>query len=338
MMPMQRKNSERLNLFEILSILSYHKKKIFISTALILVLSLVWLFATPNYYSSRATLLPRDNPEIYGWTRHYARIGTIETPYDPDSWMLYPQMLRSYRVTNHIMAHEYRFVHDGKEMRLTLSGYFGINNVDELRGKLKEILKIDYDKYATEVIYLVATTEYPGLSQGILRRTIEALDMITREQRQNAATGSLRHIEEEITGIRTKLAQAEDRLGAFKNANRDYYQSTDPELLMTLGQLGREVRILEEAFKLLEEQAGRIKVSAAQNDLSLKILNPPTLPEEKSAPFRVISALMLAVTGFLLSAAAVLYLEFFREWSGISAGKFLKGIADESQLPEHIPG
>jgi LPS O-antigen subunit length determinant protein (WzzB/FepE family) len=338
MMPNDHKNSGRLNLFEIISILGYHKKKIFISTAIILAAALTWLFLTPNYYSSQAALLPRDNPGMYSWLRHYARIGAIDTPYDANSSMLYPEMLNSFRVTNHIMANEYTFMHNGKEMHLTLSDYFGINNVDELRGKLKKILNIDYDKYGTGVIYLVATTKYPGFSQKILKRTIEALDMVTREQRRGALTGILNHIDEEITGVRSKLALAEDRLDAFKLANRDYYQTTDPDLLMTLGQLQREIKIQEEALKLLEDQANQARISAAQNDIPLKILDSPTLPEEKSAPYRVITAVMLGVIGFLLSAAAVLYLEFFREWSGMSAARFLKGITDESKLPEHILG
>ncbi len=328
--------TRRVNLFEIIALI-WNRRRLLVSISLIvLVGTLVWMILTPDYYSSRAAILPSDNPEIYAGLRHFVWLGALKTPYNETSSMLFPEMLRSNRIMDDIITHEYSFFYNGRETTMTLSGYFGTNNVDEIRRKLNGIYQVDYDKYGNGVIYLVATTKYPGLSQGILLTAISSLEDFNRNKRKTRARRNIDFLENELNKKRSALVLAEERQAAFREKNRDYFETTDPDLLATEALLQREISVIEETQDLLEAQLEENRLNAAKDIASLKILNHPTLPDLKSAPRRLISAFMLTVIAFFLGALIILFLEFFRDWSGMQFTKLLKSITDESQMPERI--
>jgi len=327
---------QRVNLFEVISLLANRRKLIILASLVVFAVSLVWLFLTPNYYSSRAAILPGENPEVYAGLRHFTWLGAIKTPYDETSSMLFPEMLRSNHIMNDIISREYRFLYNGRETTMTLSRYFGTNNIDETRMKLNGIYQIDYDKYGNGVIYFVATTKYPGLSQGILEAALSSLEDFNRNKRRTRARGNIDFLENELRDKQAELVLAEERLAAFRAQNRNYYETTDPDLLATQARLEREISILEETQDLLETQLEENRLNAAKDIAGLKILNRPTLPDLKSAPRRLISATMLAVIAFFLCAVVVLFMEFFKDWSGMSFARLLKSITDESKMPEQI--
>jgi len=337
-MSLNRDNKDtRINLFEIIGLIAKKRKTLIAVTLSMFVISLVWLyFFTPNYYSSRAAILPSDNPEIYAGFRHFTWMGALQTPYDETSSMLFPEMLRSNRITDAVISANYRFFHNGQETTTTISEYFGTNNVDEIRDRLNGIYKIEYDKYGNGVIYLVAVTRYPGLSQGILKTALAALEDFNRDKRKTRARGNIEYLENEIEDKKAGLILAEERLAAFRSANQNYYKTTDPDLLKTEARLEREIRVIDETLTLLQTRLEENSLDAARDIASLKILDRPTLPKIKSSPRRLTSAIMLAVIAFFLSAVAILFLEFFRDWSGIPFSRLLKGVADESKMPEQV--
>lgn len=330
------KNDNRLDLFETFAIIMNRKKLILTVTAIVFLVMLVWMYLTPNYYTSRASILPSEDPEMYRGYRHFVWMGALNTPYNETSSMLYPNMIRSETITDDLIDRKYEISDDGETGEITLADYFGTDNPDEIRNLLKHVLTVEIDKYGTGITFLVAVTRYPDLSRDIVAQVLTSLETFNRDKRITRSGRNLENINRELTDNRAELAAAEKRLSAYLARNRDYFDSKDPDLLMTVKRMEREIDVLEKARETLLEQKNQTRLEAAAEIASLKILDRPTAANIKSSPRRIKSALMLAVVAFLLTSMLVFAFDSFRQWSGISMKRFFKGIADESKLPERI--
>jgi len=113
-----------------------------------------------------------------------------------------------------------------------------------------------------------------------------------------------------------------------------------PLLGVTFADLYRSTRIQEAVFETLTKQYELAKVEEAKEVPSVRVLDPPDVPEKKSFPPRMLITLMGTFTGFLLGATWLLGKESWTQWDTEDPGRILIadiGLALHSQLASVSP-
>jgi nucleoside-diphosphate-sugar epimerase/capsule polysaccharide export protein KpsE/RkpR len=108
-----------------------------------------------------------------------------------------------------------------------------------------------------------------------------------------------------------------------------------PLLGVTFTDLYRSTRIQEAVFETLTKQYELAKVEEAKEVPSVRVLDPPDVPEKKSFPPRTLITLMGTFAGFLIGVAWLLGKESWTQWDTENPGRILiadVGLAVHSQL------
>lgn len=113
-----------------------------------------------------------------------------------------------------------------------------------------------------------------------------------------------------------------------------------PLLGVTFADLYRSTRIQEAIFETLTKQYELAKVEEAKEVPSVRVLDPPDVPEKKSFPPRTLITLMGAFTGFLIGATWLIGKESWTQWDTEDPGRIFiadVGFALQSQLARVSP-
>lgn len=96
-----------------------------------------------------------------------------------------------------------------------------------------------------------------------------------------------------------------------------------PLLGVAFADLYRQTRVEEAVFETLTKQYEVAKVEEAKEVPSIRVLDPPNIPENKSFPPRMIIMLFGTFTGFLLGLAWVFGRETWARWDAKDPGRVL---------------
>ncbi|HSG99835.1 MAG TPA: GNVR domain-containing protein [candidate division Zixibacteria bacterium] len=265
----------------------------------------------PNQYTATARLLPSggDNlSALKGMTGlsilDLARGGAG----DANSSELFPAILTSDRIRNTVLTSRFEFGDGGERRSLTLQEYLEEENLDKARLELERIVGVATE-FKTGVITLTVTTRYPELSARVAQKFIDELDTFNRTQRATKATEYKRYVAGQLSEAEARLADAEEAFNVFQGANRDWAQSSDPDLQQELLRLKRDLEVKSKTYIMLTQQF-EIAKAEAQKDLPVvQALDAPHAPLVKSAPKRTITVAL----AMLAAALAGLTVVFLRE-------------------------
>jgi len=113
-----------------------------------------------------------------------------------------------------------------------------------------------------------------------------------------------------------------------------------PLLGVTFADLYRSTRIQEAVFETLTKQYELAKVEEAKEVPSVRVLDPPDVPEKKSFPPRTLISLMGTFTGLIFGVIWLLCEESWTRWDMEDPGRILiadVGLALQSQLARVSP-
>lgn len=256
----------------------------------------------PNYYVSRASILPTGGAEPLDKVKELVDL-QIPSDRDDNSSELYPVILTSYSIGESILDQDYVFTHDGEVDTVQLPQYFGTTNRDDLHRHLSGMLTVSTVKQ-TGVIKLAVRSKYPALSQVVLQEYLNQLEYFNLHRRTSQAKQYTEYLSRELETARKELAAAEDRLSAFQSANRNWASTTDPELKKELARLDRDVAIEGATFSFLRREVEMARLDMQKDMPIIRILDPPTTPIRKSSPARTIIVLSVgALVGFVTIGA-----------------------------------
>ena len=163
-------------------------------------------------------------------------------------------------------------------------------------------------------------TKYPEFSQKILQQTLAELENYNLNVRSSQAKESERYLAREMKLRAAELEASEERLEEFQKANQDWYVSTDPEILITLSRLKRDIEINSTTYSLLREQYELARLNAQKDVPIVQVLDTPSLPTLKSSPRRVITIILAGMVAFILSFGFFIVINAFKK-SGEEAGE-----------------
>ncbi len=303
----QPETGSKINVFELARVL-LHRKRIIVGTvaASMLITATIMLIIS-NKYTSTATILPSGQQDKMADLKSLAGLAGAGATGENSS-ELFPVILESQTVRNAVLAGEYEFEHDSRSRSIRLKDYFGLDNPDELMSALAEITSVSQDRN-TGVIRIGIETEFPGLSQAVLREYIHELESFNLHKRRSQASERADYLKRELAQHKEALASIEDSLAAFQSSNRDWMSSTDPSLAIEIARLEREVQARTQTYMYLMKEYEVAKLDARKDVPIVQILDKPSLPATKSAPKRSMIVLLVGSMAFILVIFSILVVE-----------------------------
>jgi uncharacterized protein involved in exopolysaccharide biosynthesis len=286
-----------IDLFVLGTAVVRRRRTIIMSTITLMVIAALITLVLPNTYTSSASLLPTGKVDRMAELKQLAGLSTGTAAAEGTS-ELFPVILGSSTVRDGVLARTFTIDQDGGATTVTLSDYFGNDNKEELRRQLAGITSIDSDP-VTGVIDVAVTTKEPALSQAILGAYLEELENFNLHKRSSEARERAEYLTRELDERRAGLASAEDRLGDFQSANRDWAQTSDPEVLKHLGRLQRDVQVRTQTVLYLSQELEIARLDLQRDVPLVSALDEPSLPLKKSGPKRAIIVLVVGLTSLL---------------------------------------
>ncbi len=260
------------------------------------VLGATYLLLQPNVYTSRAVILPSGESAGIGSLKDLVGLTGISMV-EENSSALYPVILNSAHLRDAMLADTFSFTHGGEERSLTIADYLKTEDRDRLHRNLGSVLRVSTSARTGEIV-ITAETRYPRLSQMLLERQLELLEEYNQQRRQSSARNNRDYLADQATEASHTLALIEDSLLVFQQANRDWTSSGDPEAMLTIGRLQREIEIQSTGLAYLRQQLEIARFETTKDIPVVRILDAPHLPSEKSGPQRTMTlALILLVVG-----------------------------------------
>jgi len=278
---------------------------------LVMIITAAVLLLTPNRYLSRASILPSGKQDNLSTLRELTGIGASMFDIDESSSALFPEILTSDQVRDAVIKHKYSFSHESKNYSFDLKEFFGRDWPEQLRSSLGTITTINTNK-KTGVITVTVETIYPALSQAILKQMLAELENYNANIRRSRAKETERYLKRELNNREKELETAEEKLEEFQNANRDWYTSTDPGILLTMGRLKRNLEINSQTYQLLREQYEVARLNVRRDVPVVRVLDPPSRPTIKSRPKRATTTLLAGIVAFILIFGALIVIDIFR--------------------------
>ena len=299
-----------LSAVELFRLVQRKRRTILLATVGVALITAAIVFLIPNTYESEASLLPSGAQDKMADLKRLAGFGSLSAA-DENSSELFPEILRSRVIQDNVMAKRYSFAHDARSHTLKLADYFDQDNPDKLRAAINHITYISLDK-KTGVIDIAVETEYPELSKAVLEAYLEELESFNLHTRRSAARDNATYLGRQIEQTRQEMAQAENELESYQEANRNWLEGSSPDLLNTIARLQREVEIQNRKYLYLTQEYEIAKLATQKDVPIVRILDSPSLPVEKTSPKRALIILAMGVVAFLSTCLGVVLFELMR--------------------------
>lgn len=132
----------------------------------------------------------------------------------------------------------------------------------------------------------------PVLAARVNATILALLDRFNLESRRTQAGAERRFTERRLGEVRDELREAEDRLQAFLQRNREYRNS--PELSFQQDRLARDVAMRQQLYTTIAQAYEQAKVEEIRDTPVLSIVEPPR-PPARPDPRGLLSLLLVAV-------------------------------------------
>jgi uncharacterized protein involved in exopolysaccharide biosynthesis len=159
----------------------------------------------------------------------------------------------------------------------------------------------------TGVITLDVTTRNPLLSQQINQRMLSLLNEFNLEKRQSQASAERKFTEARLEESERQLRDAEDRLLAFTQRNRDTRNS--PLLTLEQDRLSREVSMRQQVYTTLVQAYDRAKIDEVRDTPVITLLLEPEAPVKPDSRGVVSKTLLVFILGLILGVLSALVLD-----------------------------
>lgn len=265
----------------------------------------------PNYYMSKAKILPVDVKGSAGGLGGLAAAAAsygLSIPGSDGGDSNFVDILQSRWLGESLLFTRFHFKDRNwrfgleKEREATLLEYIDKRNVDRAFDELQKMMTVSKD-LKSKVITLSVETKYPTLSREIVRQAIILLEQFNQEKGRTRGGAKAVFAGARLVEARSEMAQAEEELREFLEVNRNSFSSTDPTVRLKGMRLETELKLHQQVVATLSisrEQA----LMEEKNDLPIvNLLDPGNLPIEKSRPARTNLILSIFIFVFLGSWA-----------------------------------
>ena len=142
----------------------------------------------------------------------------------------------------------------------------------------------------TGIVSLSVTLEDPALARQVNQRMLDLLNEFNLQNRQSQAAAERRFTESRVAQVRRDLREAEDRLQAFLQRNREYRLS--PQLTFEHDRLQREIDLQQEVFTTLAQSYEQARIEEVRDTPVITIVEAPAEPVRPDSRRLVLKCLL----------------------------------------------
>lgn len=307
----QRPEESCVSLFAVGSVLLRRRGRIVGATVFGFFFAAALVLMKAPVYESSALFQPQTQEGTPSGLAQVARSFGITTPADGGAWgpATYVELLRSRTVLEPIARDS--FVVSDKATHRSLSQLLKVDEADETRrieltvAKLREITSIR-EKQEMGAVKFEIVTSSPRLSFALAKRLIAAVDRFNVEMRRSRAAAEREFVATQVTEARRDLREAEDRLLAFVQRNRNYREA--PELTFQYERLQRDVVLRQQVYTSLVQNLEQARIREIRDTPVLTVLEEPAMPSRPNSRNLFVFALLGAGAGFLFGAILAIVL------------------------------
>lgn len=171
--------------------------------------------------------------------------------------------------------------------------------------KLRLLVNVTEDRKLSAVRVSVAT-EWPSVSFALVNRLVEAVNEFNLQTRKSQATAERKFADEQAAQAELELRNAEDRLQAFLQGNRNVGGlGGSPQLTFSKDRLQREVSLREQVYRTLLQAREDARIREVRDTPVITILEAPRLPvlgePRNSVRKAILTGLAWTVIGVLIA-------------------------------------
>jgi uncharacterized protein involved in exopolysaccharide biosynthesis len=275
----------------------------------------------PRSYTVSSALTPQSRRQNGTLTGLAGQLG-LALPLNLDggqSPAFYADRLTSRQLLGQVVDTRYTIGTDTGTVTVSLVEFFAPRGkTPELRRdaavrELSEAVDASVDN-KTGIVSLAVTLEHPNLARQVNQRMLDLLNEFNLQNRQSQAAAERRFTETRVAQVRRDLREAEDRLQAFLQRNREYRFS--PELTFQHDRLQREIDLQQEVFTTLAQAYEQARIEEVRDTPVITIVETPADPVRPDSRRLVLKGLL----GILLGALAGVALTVARGYAANAPG------------------
>ncbi len=305
----------KLEIARIPRLLLKNLKLIGIITIAVSLTAAVCLVLKSNYYISKGTLLPtgdQSNSMLGSLAAAVPGLDLVKHDTEPTaSSQLFPDILKSRVIREQVLA---------TPLTSELKSLFKLSTIGEVLGNdepvqmstLGGLTDIGKDKN-TGIISIKVQNDNPQLAQFIAATFVNKLEDYCSSERFARLDQNRDFIAKRLDETKARLQEAEDTLLNFREQNRNYYDSSDPELQLAHERLVREVDKVGKVYAALSQQLELATIEAERKKPVVAVLDYPGVPLVKAGPARLRTTLQFAIGALLLACFGIIFVDYLRQ-------------------------
>jgi len=275
-----------------------------------LLAAIISIFQT-NYYQSIARILPSESKSagsLSGIAAMALSMGLGGSGSGSQD-SAYIDILGSRWMAESLLGETYTFHQRSwrfgaeRERRTTLFEYLDVPNKDMGVRKLKTVFSYSRDP-KSGLLTLTVETDSPDLSRAVALRAISLLGEFVLHRSQTRSGNKATFAEARLKDARAECDASEAALKEFMTANRNYQQSSDPQVKLSGTRLEGELMLRRQLVVSLSTMREQALIESKDDMPILNVLDEPNLPVLKSKPSRAVFVLGV---GFAVLAASMLF-------------------------------
>lgn len=270
-------------------------------------LASAWALLLPDLYRCEARILPDAGrgPET-GRAGVWAPTAPPALPSlrEEGPTVVYADILQSRRVAEALLAAPYEYgarpwrLGRPRRVRGTLLAYLGARDPERALGGFRRLLTVER-RPRSGLLVVAAETRSPELSLQVVRNAVEALRAALADLAREEGRCRAREVGERLEEVRVRYGREAEAFRSFQEANRSWESSPSPNLRFRGAQLREQLALWRRILENLTLNREQALLEAGNDAQALLVLDPGSLPREKSRPHRA----FLAVTAAALASA-----------------------------------
>lgn len=251
----------------------------------------------------------------------------------------YAQLLKSRELLRQIVEARYRFSDGTDTLSGTLTDLYHIKGATEdwrrdaaLR-RARRMIEASPD-LRTGVVTVTVTARWPALAEEMARRVLTLVNQFNLERRQSQATAERRFVEARRTELEAELRQAETKLQAFLQGNREFRNS--PQLTFEHDRLARDVLMRQQVYTSLAQAYEKARIDEVRNTPVITVIEEPDRPVRPDARGTLTAGLVGFALGGLLGIVAAFAREFFLQSREQDPEAFHQFVALRTKLRDEL--
>jgi uncharacterized protein involved in exopolysaccharide biosynthesis len=298
------------------NILLHYRRVILVVAVLGAVIGLSRGLVSPRVYKSTATFLPQGaNGPSSGLAAAASQLGfSLQSTGGAWTPAMYVELVKARSVLLPIVTDTFTVREQGTKHGtfLDLVGITGetpAHRVDAGINLLRAMVQASEDR-KLGAVDIEVISKWPSLSLALARRLVDEVNKFNIETRKSQATAERVFVEAQVAEADTALRNAEARLTAFSQQNRELGASSN--LKTERDRLEREVARLNQLYTSYLQSREEARIRQIRDTPVITVLDEPRLPLVGEPRRSLQKALVGGSLGFMLAALTCLLLAWWR--------------------------